>query len=97
MRIDQRERPMQGCLSQLKVRRVMECLCCQCLCCCPCCPCLGGGKTCGEPCLDFSVFDDYPCQRFINIIFVVLGFLLALFFVVFIVKMAFYLATLPAQ
>jgi hypothetical protein len=81
-----REKPLEGFLTELKLSQVAGCLCCR-----PLCECCCGEKTC----LDFEALDDYPCQRATNIFFVVVGFLLAAFFFVFVVKMVLYLSALP--
>lgn len=86
------EKPLRGVLTQIKCRRFMQLLCCRCchcqcpccrepveLCCCCCDMCLAPWCCGRRQCMDFEPFDRYPCQRAINIVFVVLAFLLLLF------------------
>ena len=78
---DMREKPMQGALKNIKCRRFMELLCC----------------CCREDCVDFSVWDRYPCQRALHIVFLVIWLLLTILLILFYTKMSLYLITLPSD
>ena len=104
-----REKPMRGALAHIKCARFMRLLCCRCFHCqcpcwrepielfCCCCDAWLAPRCCGRrQCIDFEPFDRYPCQRAINVVFVILMFLLLLFLFVVGVKLAtmfFWLAT----
>jgi hypothetical protein len=98
---DGREKPMRGALAHIKCGRFMRLLCCRCCRCqCPCCrepvelfccccdDCLAPLCCQRRQCMDFDVYERYPCQRAINIVFVIAIFALLLFAFVLVAKLS---------